>query len=92
MTSRNELFIGTAPCGAFVPELPSPRHLSQKDLARRWGLSTRTLERWRLDGRGPAFLKLEGKVAYRLRDIEDYEADRLCRPASRRAEVGGATR
>ena len=45
------------------------RHcLNQKELARRWGISHRTLERWRYTGQGPAFLKLGGRVLYRLAD------------------------
>jgi hypothetical protein len=52
----------------------SVRHLTQKALARRWCLSARTLERWRWLGQGPAFLKLGGRVAYRLEDSEAFEA------------------
>ena len=52
-------------------------HLSAKLLARRWGLSHRTLERWRHDGGGPAYLKIGGRVVYRLADIEAYEAAQL---------------
>ena len=61
-------------CGA--PGQDSVRHLTQKALARRWCLSPRTLERWRWLGQGPAFLKLGGRVAYRLEDIEAFEAAR----------------
>ena len=50
------------------------RHLGQAELASRWGLSTRTLEHWRYTGIGPVYLKLGNKVAYRLQDIESYEA------------------
>ena len=50
------------------------QHLTQKALARRWCLSARTLERWRWLGQGPAYLKLGGRIAYRLEDIEAYEA------------------
>jgi predicted site-specific integrase-resolvase len=50
------------------------QHLTQKEVARRWCLSPRTLERWRWLGQGPAFLKLGGRVAYRLEDIEAFEA------------------
>lgn len=53
------------------------RHLTQKDLARRWGCSARTLERWRVAGQGPLFLKLNGRVLYRLEDVEAYEVERL---------------
>ena len=58
------------------PALPSPpplRHLNQHQLALRWGVSPRTLERWRWLGLGPAYLKLVGTVAYRLEDVVAYE-------------------
>lgn len=45
------------------------RHLNQIDLSRRWSLSPRTLERWRWLGQGPSFLKVGGRVVYRLEDI-----------------------
>ncbi len=51
----------------------SQRHLNQIDLSDRWNISHRTLERWRWTGEGPPFIKLGGRVVYRLEDIEDYE-------------------
>lgn len=48
-------------------------HLNQKHLATRWAVSEATLERWRSIGSGPVFLKLSGKVRYRLLDVEKYE-------------------
>jgi len=53
------------------------RHLTQIELARRWRMSERTLERWRWLGQGPRFMKLGGRVAYRLEDIEAFEAKQL---------------
>jgi predicted site-specific integrase-resolvase len=53
------------------------RHLNQMELARRWSISPRTLERWRWLGQGPVYLKLGGRVSYRLDDVEKYEARRL---------------
>jgi hypothetical protein len=50
------------------------RHLTQLDLARRWRMSARTLERWRWLRHGPAFLRLGKVVVYRLEDVEAYEA------------------
>lgn len=49
------------------------RHLTQSELARRWRMSTRTLERWRWLQYGPAFLRLGKVVVYRLEDIEAFE-------------------
>lgn len=56
---------------------PLTKHLTQHELARRWGLSARTLERWRWTSQGPRFLRLGGRVVYRLEDIEAYETERL---------------
>jgi hypothetical protein len=69
----------TIQCVVESPKLPvdAVRHLTQLDLARRWRISTRTLERWRWLGQGPGFLKLGGRVAYRLEEIERYEAAQL---------------
>ncbi len=52
-------------------------HFNQKSLAQRWDVSEATLERWRTEGIGPKFLKLQGRVLYRLIDIEAYEASCL---------------
>ena len=46
----------------------------QQTLARRWGLSPSTLERWRHKRKGPPHLKIGGRVRYRLQDIEAFEA------------------
>ncbi len=59
--------------------MPQKHCLNQKELARRWGISHRTLERWRYTGQGPTFLKLGGRVLYRLPDIEAFEQSQLQR-------------
>ena len=51
--------------------------LTQAALAKRWNVSPRTLERWRWTGQGPQFLKVGGRVVYRIEDIEAYEAEQL---------------
>jgi hypothetical protein len=51
--------------------------LHQTELARRWRISPRTLERWRWLGQGPTYLKIGGSVAYRLEDVLAYEAAQL---------------
>lgn len=53
------------------------KHMNQVELADRWHISERTLERWRWVGEGPAYLKIGGRVVYRLEDIEAYEATNL---------------
>ena len=56
-----------------------PIFLTQSELARRWRMSPRTLERWRWLKQGPSYLKLGGHVVYRLEDIQAYEAAQLRR-------------
>ena len=53
------------------------RHLNQRELADRWNMSPRTLERWRWVGEGPQFIKIGGRVVYRLEDVEAYERNQL---------------
>ena len=53
------------------------QHLDQKDLAKRWLISPRTLEQWRWQGRGPRYLKIGGRVRYPLSEVEAHEAASL---------------
>jgi hypothetical protein len=57
------------------------RHFYQEDLARRWGISPRTLERWRLQRVGPPYLKLRGRILYRMEDVQEFEANNLRTPS-----------
>jgi len=52
------------------------KHLNQIELSRRWSISHRTLERWRWLGQGPRYLKVGGRVIYRLEDVEAFEAEK----------------
>lgn len=52
-------------------------HLNQIDLSRRWKISPRTLERWRWLRQGPRYLKVGGRVIYRLEDIIAFEEQQL---------------
>jgi predicted site-specific integrase-resolvase len=47
--------------------------LSPQELAEKWPVSEVTLARWRCEGIGPAFVKLNGRVAYRLEDVQAFE-------------------
>ncbi len=68
----------------------SIKHLNQHQLADRWDVSEATLERWRSEGIGPVFLKLQGRVLYRVEDVESYEMQSLRISTSQRAPTGGA--
>jgi hypothetical protein len=61
---------------------PDLRHFNQVQLARRWSLSPRTLERWRWLKQGPDFLKIGGRVVYRIEDVEAFEAAQRHRPST----------
>lgn len=51
-------------------------HLTPRVLAERWHILQKTLTQWRWTGKGPPFLKVEGRVLYRVIDIEEFEG--LC--------------
>lgn len=62
-----------------VPAEPVRELLTEKMLADRWVCSVARLQRWRTVGEGPQYLKIVGKVLYRLKDIEAYEEASLVR-------------
>lgn len=47
--------------------------LNEAELATRWGLSVKTLRRWRQNQLGPIFCKLGSRVTYLLAEIEAFE-------------------
>lgn len=50
-----------------------PRLLSEQQVEQFFGLRVRTLQRWRLEGRGPKFRKLEGRlIRYDVRDLDAF--------------------
>jgi hypothetical protein len=62
-----------------VPAEPARELLTEKMLADRWVCSVARLQRWRTVGEGPPYLKIVGKVLYRVKDIETYEEASLVR-------------
>jgi len=50
--------------------------LKEDQLAARWQLSVKALQRWRLIGEGPSFVRLGRAIRYRSSDIEDFELAR----------------
>lgn len=57
----------------YMPKKTQPRFLNQRDLADRWQVAEKSLERWRYEGKPPIFTKINGKVLYAMEDIEDLE-------------------
>lgn len=64
MKPDDHLYAGSHQSNALV---------SQKHLAARWKKSVRTLQRWRSDGYGPAWIHIGGSVLYRESDILAFE-------------------
>ncbi|MHA0320360.1 helix-turn-helix domain-containing protein [Sphingomonas melonis] len=54
---------------------------NQSELARRWRVSPRTLEGWRFSKRKVPYLKIGGRVLYRVADIERLERDSEVHPS-----------
>jgi predicted DNA-binding transcriptional regulator AlpA len=61
------------------------RVLNENELAQRWGISSKTLQRWRSEGRGPRYLKLSKRVSYPLESVVDFERRALHESTSSRA-------
>jgi hypothetical protein len=61
-----------------IQDRPTPHDASalilDRVLAKRWNKSVRTLQRWRSNGYGPAYLRIGGTVYYRLADVLAFEA------------------
>lgn len=47
--------------------------LDEYELAGRWGLSVKTLRRWRQEQLGPVFCKLGARVTYLISEVEAFE-------------------
>jgi predicted site-specific integrase-resolvase len=65
---------------------------TQTQIAERWQVSEGTLERWRSEGIGPIFLKLQGQVRYRLSDVVAFEEASLRRSTSESYNAGNDRR
>lgn len=56
--------------------IPKPS-LTERQLAERWGLSLKTLQDWRKNGKGPHYLKLGKAIRYPRELVEKYEQEHL---------------
>lgn len=59
--------------------------LNENELAQRWGVSPKTLQRWRSEGRGPRYLKLSKRVGYPVDAVIEFERSALHDSTSERA-------
>jgi DNA-binding transcriptional regulator YiaG len=64
------------------------RHLTPAMLAERLNVSLRSVERWRVSGEGPRYIRAGARrILYPVPEVEAWEASRL--HASRAAEMVG---
>lgn len=67
-------------------------NMSENELAQKWGISPKTLQRWRSEGRGPRYLKLSKRVIYPIDEIQKFESHSLYASTSERASDVGVWR
>lgn len=46
--------------------------MTQEEVAEYFGVTVRTVQRWRADGVGPAYLQYPGRVMYLPEDLQEY--------------------
>jgi len=68
--------------GSNVPQRIA---IDEYELAARWGLSVRTIRRWRQEHLGPVFCKLGARVTYLISEIEAFEQRNARHSTSARA-------
>lgn len=56
-----------------LPDGATRLALNEYELAIRWGLSVKTLRRWRQEQLGPVFCKLGARVTYLISEVEAFE-------------------
>ncbi len=57
--------------------------LTEKHLARRWNISSRTLQRWRWSDEGLPYMKIGGRVRYSIENIKKFEEENTHYPAAK---------
>ena len=58
------------------------KYLNTREAAAHLGLSSRTLDRYRVSGDGPVFLKFGGRVRYLREDLDEWARCRRRRSTS----------
>jgi hypothetical protein len=53
------------------------KYLSEKALAKRWGVAPRTLQKWRWRGIGPPYIKIGIAVRYTPENIKKFEEENM---------------
>jgi hypothetical protein len=55
--------------------------LTADEVAERIKKKTKTLANWRSQGIGPAYIKVEGGILYRARDVEKWLTSKVVHPS-----------
>ena len=58
--------------------------ISEELLAERWFCSVLRIQRWRSQKIGPPYIKMMGRILYRVSDIEAYEQSCLVIPGEKK--------
>jgi hypothetical protein len=64
----------------------APIFLTEKQLANRWNISVKAVQRWRVVGQGPKWMKFGAAVRYSLAEVESIEAASLRSSTSENVE------
>ena len=60
-------------------------NLTPRETAQRLRIDHKTLANWRVQGRGPKFVKIGSKVVYRVADVEAFESGNVREHTARAA-------
>ena len=55
----------------------NPDFYTARELSKRWKTSEKTLERWRMEGTGPVYFKIGGRVLYGAKQVQSHEMGRM---------------
>ena len=58
------------------------KHISEKELATRWNLSYRTLQKWRQNGAILPYIQIGKVIRYSLSAIETFETKNIYTPTT----------
>jgi predicted DNA-binding transcriptional regulator AlpA len=47
-------------------------YLTEREVAEKWRITRRTLQRWRAAGTGPRYVKIEGSIRYCKAGLREY--------------------
>src|ERR1700690_4251660 len=74
---------------AGQPGAPPTRMLKEREAAEKLGVSPQLLRKWRRDGAGPQFVKLNKCVRYQIGEIGRFVRLRRSRESSQKMPAGG---